>query len=223
MNFYKVKKSTFLLLFTFSLTSCLDIVEEISFNKQGGGNFQFTVNLGQSKVQLKSAMLLDSIKGHKVPDKAEIIEHLEQLKIKLSKTSGISHVTTIHDFDNFIFKIKFDFVNTNALNEAINSTFSDIKLLDKKKAENYQKYTFQSDKFERIIQWQQIDNWERLEEAKSLKQASYTAIYRFEKLIQSYTNKEAKLAKNQKALLLQANIWDLLKQSKNLNNTLYLN
>ena len=56
MNF----KTIFSLLLLFSFTSCFEIVEDISFKKDGSGVLKLILNLSQSKNEINTLMKLDS-------------------------------------------------------------------------------------------------------------------------------------------------------------------
>jgi len=44
-----------------SLSSCFEIVEEITMNDDGSGNILMTLNFSRSKSKIKSILLMDSI------------------------------------------------------------------------------------------------------------------------------------------------------------------
>ena len=55
-----------------TLSSCIEIIDDISFNEDGSGTFKYNINLSSSKVKINSALALDSIDGKKVPSRLEI-------------------------------------------------------------------------------------------------------------------------------------------------------
>lgn len=114
-----LNKLIVLFLLTSCLTGCFEIIEDVSFNKDGSGKFKVLVNYSMSKSQITKIMSQDTIAGQKIPSKEEIKLNITRVMTQLKNQDGITNVTYSTDFDNFIFKATFDFKNTNALNLAV--------------------------------------------------------------------------------------------------------
>ena len=106
-----MKKHLSIILLCLITTSCLEILDDITFNIDGSGTFKYTVNLSSSQVKLNSILALDSIDGKKVPSVNEIQEKIEVFAASLSTQEGISNVYIDTNYQQFIFKIQCDFSN----------------------------------------------------------------------------------------------------------------
>ena len=76
---------TFLLLVfsLFGLTSCIEIIDDVTVNNDGSGSLKYTINLSASKVKINSILALDSLEGRPVPSKEELEERIVSFKKKL--------------------------------------------------------------------------------------------------------------------------------------------
>ena len=92
-------------LLIFSLNSCIEILDDISFNTHGSGDFKYTINLSSSKLKINSILALDSLDGKKVPSKLEIENKIGELIKILNCQEGISDVIISEDYEHYIFKI----------------------------------------------------------------------------------------------------------------------
>src|SRR5574343_129436 len=111
---------SFLLILSFlGLTSCIEIIDDISLKNDGSGTLKYTINLSSSKVKINSILALDSLDGRKVPSIPEMEERIVSFKKKLSTKTGISNVTIESDFTNYIFKLQCDFTSVIALQNAL--------------------------------------------------------------------------------------------------------
>ena len=59
----------FLFLFLASLSSFIEILDDITFNADGSGELNYTINLSSSKLKINSILALDTLNGKKVPNK----------------------------------------------------------------------------------------------------------------------------------------------------------
>jgi hypothetical protein len=103
----------------FGLTSCIEIIDDITLKNDGSGTLKYTINLSESKVKINSILALDSLDGKKVPSIPEMEERIASFKKKLSAKTGISNVTIESNFTNYIFKLQCDFTNVVALQNAL--------------------------------------------------------------------------------------------------------
>jgi hypothetical protein len=110
--------SIILLFLSLSLSSCFDIIHDVTVTENGSGNFGLTANLSKSKSQISKILSIDSIQGFNIPSIKEIDQKLAHLKSELSKIEGITNINITKDFENYIFKLNFDFKHLNDLNKA---------------------------------------------------------------------------------------------------------
>lgn len=207
----------------FSLTSCFDIIDEVNLNTDGSGDMTLTVNLSKSKTKIASVMLLDSINNHKVPSKNDIELALEEAVNYLNDRNGISNVTKTADYKNYIFSINYHFNSVENINSAIK------ELLGKQKMQlfsNSYKYDLTKKIFsinykyysESKTQFNNLKNTDK----DVFTDAVYTSIYRFNNEVTEYSNKNAKLSKSKKAMMLRTSALDLINGKINLTNQIHL-
>ncbi len=207
----------------FLCTSCFEIIEEVSFNKDGSGHVTLTMNLSKSKTKLNSMMLLDSINNYKVPSKTEIKNQITQAVLKVKKIEGISNVENSSDFNEYIFTVSCDFTNVEALNEVISkfSTKKDAELIKQQ-----QHFSFNKDQntFTRNYHYDVSNEFKKtkMEDRKVFETASMTTIYRFETPIVSSKNPTAKISRSKKAIMLRVNAQDLIKDKNSIKNQIKL-
>ena len=212
------------LLSLISLSSCIEIIDDLSINDDGSGTFKYTVNLSSSKVKVNSILALDSLDGKKVPSIEDIAADIETVISQLKVQDGISNVQMESNFDDFIFKLQCDFKSVDKLQEAIKEI---IRIQSKReKIEELESdwITFSDNKLIRSIPNITVEKAKQLktEDAEALKLGSYTSITRFESEIESVENPEAKLAKNNKAVMLRTSTYKMTVNSGLLDNTIYL-
>ena len=82
----------FLFLFLASLSSCIEILDDITFNADGSGELNYTINLSSSKLKINSILALDTLSGKKVPNKEEIQAKVSELLKVLNCQEGLSDV-----------------------------------------------------------------------------------------------------------------------------------
>jgi len=218
------KKICFYILLIFSFTSCFEVVEDVSFKKDGSGFFKLIVNLSQSKNEMKSLMKLDSSSGYKVPNENEMNAYLDQALINLKTTEGLSNVSIKRDFNNWIFELNTNFNNTKSLERGLQNMKNEFS---EGKANIFiNKLTFDGKILEREIQISDEETREQLNKAtekRILSKAKYTTIYRFESTIENVSNKKAKISPSRKAIMLQNNVLNLVNGIESLKNTVKLN
>lgn len=196
------------------LCSCFEITEKIKHHDNQSGEYSITVDFSQSWFKTKSAMLLEEVDGVKIPSEQEITQKLLDFKRSASKIEGISNIITKTDFDNYIFTIRLDYQNLKALNAALNS-------INKQKNQVY----FAGDKnnFQRIASYSFPENLLKDPKKKlDLEQANVIAIYTFDRDVASVNNGNSKISKNKKTIFLKHNVYNVLKKSALMNNSIQL-
>ncbi len=227
INSILLKQSTtafFLILILFCFSSCFEVIEEISLKNNGSGNAAITLNLSKSKTKVASIMLLDSIKGYKVPTKQKIQQELDEVVDYLKKTEGISNVKKTLDLENYIASVSFLFKDISNINSVNQNILKKLKI----KSANNSSYTYSKSKntFTRNYEYtnEASVQYNKLKgDVKNIfKDAFYTSIYRFENGITTYSNKTANLSKTKKAIMLKSSVLDLINKKTNISNTIQL-
>ena len=113
----------FFFILLFLLTSCVELIDEIQLNNDGSGKFKYVINLSQSKTNVSSMLLLDSINGKKNLKLPEIKEKINSFKQNLSKQEGISNVLITENYTDYIIKFECNFENLEKLKTAIENSF----------------------------------------------------------------------------------------------------
>lgn len=190
-----IKLTSIILLFlSLSLTSCFDVIQDVTVKENGSGKFGLTVNLSKSKSQIDKILTQDSIRGFHIPSVKEINSKLIKLKAELNKLDGISNVNIDKDFENFIFKLNFDFDHINNLNGAQ----IELAKLDPK-IDQPIRYSFSSKEFsctysEKLLQ--KADNELVKYKLGELKSADLITILRFDKQVKNCSGSTCKISKN---------------------------
>ncbi len=204
-------------------TSCFEIIEEVSFNKDGSGHVTLTVNLSKSRTKLNSIMLLDSINNYKVPSKIEIKNKIAQVIQKIKQIEGISNVKNSSDFNDYIFTVSCNFTNVEALNTVI-SNFSSKKEASIIKQQQHFSFDTSQNTFTRNYHYDLSQEFKKtnMEDRKVFETATMTTIYRFESPIISSKNPTAKISGSKKAIMLRVNAQDIIKNKNTIKNQIKL-
>lgn len=205
------------------LTSCFDIVDEINVNKDGSGEITLTANLSKSKTKIASIMLMDSINGHKVPQKADIEKILNDAEAYLKNAAGISHISKKADFENYIFSISCRFKSVENLDNIISEVTKDLKVKPVMVSYAYDaaKKVFSKNYIYTPEAKKQYDKL-KAEDRKVFDEAYYTTIFRFENEVASASNALSKISSSNKAVMLKTAALDFINGDVSLSNTIQL-
>lgn len=208
----------------FLLSSCFQVVEEVTLKNDGTGEMQLTVNFSQSKSKLASIMLMDSLNGYKIPREKDIQEFMAETVDYLKKSKGISNVKKTLDLKNYIATVTFSFKDLSDINGLTK------KLLEKEKGKApVNSYAFEkaSGQVKRVYQYSPAmkKEYDKLKpkDRELFKTAGFTSIFRFDKAIASSTNKTAKVSPSGKAIMIKSTALGLIFGSANISNTIQLN
>jgi hypothetical protein len=217
---------TFSLLFfcALSLSSCIELIDDIKINNDGSGTLKYTVNLSSSKVKVTSILALDSVNGIRVPSISELNERIADFQKKLDTKPGISNVTVESDFENFVFKLRCDFTSVTALQTAIKEVVRD-ELRDKNVPELDAIWlNWDGQKLVRSIPEISVKKTTEFqqEDIVLLKQGTYTSITRFERPVDHYDNPSAQISANKMNVMIKTNPHALSQNTSLLDNIIYL-
>ena len=215
----------FLLFLLFSMTSCIEIFDDLTLHNDGTGTFKYNVNLSASRLKINSILALDSLNGKKIPSISEIQDEIERIKTLLSEKEGISNVKVENNFDDFIFKFQCDFQSITALEDAIKSIIESENLVKNLENMSEKWFLWEENKFQRIIPDVILKNQRELNasEIDELSKGKYTSVTRFDRIINTFDNENAKLSASKTAIMLQTNIYALILDANLLENTIQLN
>lgn len=217
-------KNLFLVLCSvFFLSSCFEIIEEIDLNSDGSGALTYTLNLSQSKTKINSIMLLDSLNGHKIPDKSLIRSKISEVLVKIKSAEGLSNVKSSQDFDNYIFTFSCNFKDAEALNKASEYIKESYNIKDPNlNSSDHFSYNTSSKTFRRKGDYKGKAEPKEMqgEEFAGLDNAEFTAIYRFDQEVKSASNSNAKISPNNKAVMLKYKAMEVATGKKSIENTI---
>jgi hypothetical protein len=108
--------STLLLLL---LSSCIELIDDLTIHNDGSGTFKYILNLSASKIKVNSILALDSVDGKKVPSLNEITEKLNSFALNLKTQPGITNVSMLIKEEDLIVKFSCDFASINELHNAL--------------------------------------------------------------------------------------------------------
>jgi hypothetical protein len=213
------------LLFILGLfTSCVEIWDDLTLNNDGTGTLRYKINLSESQVKVNSILALDSLDGKPVPSKAQISAKINEFVRILDAQVGISNVLVEENYTDFIFKFSCDFSSIRNLQDGIKLSIAQISNEKITTGADQSWLSWDGNTLVRSIPayvTQQIKNY-KLEDAELLKQGVYTSIARFERPVASFENKLGTLSKNQMAVMVRTNTFELKENQHLLDNTIVL-
>lgn len=206
----------------FTLSSCIEILDDITFNPDGSGEFNYTINLSSSKLKINSILALDSLDGKKVPSKLEIQEKVSDLIGVLNCQEGIKGVTLEDNYDNYIFKVSLHFDNVESLLNAFKETMKASGNAAEEYVSNDNWVSW--DGVTLIRQIPDLSSFKfrlvKNEDQELMRNGMYTSISRFDSTVEKIENPSAILAKNNKAVMLRSSLFDVFGNPSIMNNTI---
>lgn len=201
----------------FIFSSCFELIEDLSLNKDGSGNLKVKLNLSASATKIKGVMALDSIDGKAVPSKNDVRDTLQKYKTALLEQPGISAVKTEIDFEYYIINLSIDFDSLVALENAVESL--------SKKAQNVKWASWNGSQFQRygLSMLQPVVDKIKVKDKEKLSEATYVSITRFDKEVLKMSNTNAVLAANKKAVMQRFNVLDVINSPESVKNTIEVN
>lgn len=207
-----------------SLSSCLEIIDDLSIHPDGSGNFKYTVNLSSSKVKINSYLALDSLDGKKVPSIEEISARVNDVVGQLKDQEGISNLSFESDYTDFIFRLSFDFSSLESLQSGVKTIIERESKGKTIEELDHIWLTYEDHALVRSVPKINVERANRLnsEEIAQLKTGKYTSITRFQEQIDSCKNATAFLSKNRKAVMLRTDPYSLIQNTALLDNAIYI-
>jgi hypothetical protein len=214
----------FIFLVLFGLSSCIEIIDDLSLKSDGSGTFKYSVNLSSSKIKVNSILALDSIDGKKVPSIDDIKQKIDQFIKTLDAQNGISNVKVEENYTDFIFKFQCDFTSVLTLQEGLKQS---IVILSKEKSIpqlDHNWLTWDGNKLVRSIPEITGKKINEINDTdiELLKKGSYTSITRFDKVVEKFENQAAQLSKSKMAVMVKTDTYRLKENQEILENTIYL-
>ena len=208
-----------LFLLCISLTSCFELVEQISINEDGTGEMTVTLNMFESKQKLQTFMEApESMHGYKAPDQSEVEAFFEGVVATVSEVEGITNVKSDIYYEDFIFSISGSFDDVSAMEEAVKKfTHGMSRGVISLKNE----YKYEDGVFTRTFESPyKAENYEEIPMMQRviLKSAKLISVYRFEKEITGMTSADTQLSFDKKEARFESNLSDIVSGAKTINN-----
>ena len=217
-----MKNYIFFVLLCFTLSSCIEILDDVTFNADGSGEFKYTINLSSSKLKINSILALDSLDGKKVPSKLELQEKVSDLIGILNCQEGIEGVTLEENYDNYIFKVSLHFANVESLLAAFKEIMDEAGNTAKEDKSNYNWVSW--DGITLIRQIPDLSSFKfrlvKNEDQELMRNGMYTSISRFHSPVEQIQNPSAILSKNNKAVMLRSSLLDVFGNPSIMDNTI---
>lgn len=206
------------------LTSCVEIIDDLTLNLDGSGSLRYNLNLSSSKVKINSILALDSLDGKKVPTVPEIKAKVSRIEDLLNEQEGIENATIEADYSNFIFKLNCDFQSLEELQTAMKAVTIDQNKNQPIPELDYNWLSFSDSTLQRSVPDVTIKKSKEIKESDRnlLKNGTYTSITRFESEVDHYDNENAKLSANRKAVMVRTDPYSLTQNPHLLDNVIYL-
>ena len=213
--------STLLLLL---LSSCIELIDDLTIHNDGSGTFKYVLNLSASKIKVNSILALDSIDGKKVPSLNEISEKLNSFALNLKTQPGITNVSMVINEEDLIVKFSCDFASINEFHNALRAAILFMNNGKEIKELNQNWLSWDGKILKRNIPLLSLTISEELKETELdlLKTGSYTSINRFDRPIDHVEKPETKLNPSKTASMLKVNTFDLQNNYSLIENTIYL-
>lgn len=204
-----------------TLSSCVDIFDEIILHPDGSGTYKYTVNMSASKVKINSILALDSVDGKRVPKLPEIKEKIELYRSKLEEKEGISNVKVEANYDDFIFKISCNFDNVADLQNGIREIVKEESKDKNDPAFDENWLSWDGKILTRITpNFQSVIHKLKPEDQEKLKDGKYISVSRFDKPVSKCDNNQAQISPTKTAVLIKSSTYSVATNPTVLKNTI---
>jgi hypothetical protein len=201
------------------LSGCITIIEKYTIHKDGSGSMEYIIDM--SEMYEMMASFTDSTEENET---MELDQSLRVALPVLSNTNGISNVELTGDISRYIAGIKFDFKDTESLNQALavilegeESSGTPAQYVEIK-GKNFTRFSLTSKEFnkEDLLGSQEFDT----ETTKSiLESMKYKISVSFDKKVKKVTTL-ANFTQDEKTVLIEANFSDIFDNTEILKTTI---
>lgn len=207
-----------------SLSSCLEITEQVRLHNNGSGQFTLTVDMNQAQPLIELAnSLSDNEDG--ADAKTELHTGMDESYERLKTVKGIGQPVIIKSKDGLLSGITFEFSNVAALNKAIN--------VMRKNEQPQQYFTYQQGQLHRLNTLDQqikveaasdnnLPNIDMTVNGSSIKDIMKSMVYRteyvFDTPVKDVSNKEATLSADRRKVTVERYLLDDTHKAGTLEN-----
>jgi len=207
-----------------SLTSCVEIIDDLTLRLDGSGILKYNLNLSSSKVKINSVLALDSLDGKKVPSLYDIKIKVARIETLLNEQPGISDAQIEADYDNFILRLSCNFESLSELQSALKAVIISENQNKPIPELDYTWLAFSNNELQRSVPELTIKKYAEIKDGDRdlLRNGTYTSITRFETEVDKFDNDKAQLSANKKAVMIRTDPHSLMLNPKLLDNVIYL-
>jgi len=209
-----MKKFLFLLIIPiFFLTSCIEIIEETTINKDKSGKVILGFDIAGVGFFLNAIgnyidiSLFNEIKA--LPNASEKI---------LKRISGIKNIKAVSNERKNLYSISFEFEDTKALNKAYYKLFDYEKKWYEPKIIKISNNKIKKRNIAPFIRYYVKKEQKRIKEIDLLKKVKYKSIYHLPDEVKKVSNPRAKVSKNKRTVTYECNIQELLNTKVDIGN-----
>ncbi len=206
------------------MSSCLELIDDVTFNENGSGQIKLTLNLSKSKTQIEKLLQEDQINGVKIPSISTIDEHIAATVNTLNTTQGISEVSHSFDKKNYILKLNYSFSSIKTLNNSFNIALN--TLIQKEQRISFP-IEFRANE-KGITKSVNADFIHSLDKElggfgfMELGSSSLVSIFRFDSMVNSTSNSSTKISKSGKSTFTKLLLSEILDTPNKGNITVHL-
>lgn len=198
------------LLLLISVSSCVDIFDDITIHEDGSGTYKYTINLSASKIKINSILALDSIDGKRVPKLEEIKERIEGYREKLDEEEGVSNVKVDANYDDFIFKISLDFESVAQLQNAVRNLVKEESNDKENPLFNENWLTWDGKQLIRSVpNFQSPIHRLKPEDQEAMKSGKYISVSRFDKPVLKCDHPQAQISQSKTAVMVKSTTFNV--------------
>jgi hypothetical protein len=214
----------FFISLTLLLSSCIELIDDLTLHNDGSGTFKYTINLSSSKIKVNSILALDSLDGKKVPTMAEIKAKISNFSAILKNQEGLSNVSISLNEVDLIIKFSCDFNTISNLQNGLKTTLvaMDNAKITSEINQNWLSWDGKILKRNIPLLSLTVSDQLRQTDLDLLKTGSYTTINRFDRPIEKVDSPNSKINPAKTATMLKVNTFDLQNNYSLLDNCIYL-
>jgi|SRR5690554_82434 len=221
---YKIFKYLIFLVLPIVLSSCFELIEDITLNQKGSGQYKLTLNLSASTTRVNSVMAMDSIDGKKLPTRDELEIELQEYLKKLDSKKGISSVNGSLNTNNWIIKIDLAFESLDQLQAGLLEVSQEINKHKTSDNVNEVQLSYQDNLYIRKFGVLIPEKWQNQiksdKDFNRLNDGKCVFIQRFDQEVTEVSSAEARISKSKKAVMLQLSPAEIVNHPEKLDYTI---
>ncbi len=214
----RLKVLIIIILTSFSLTSCIEIIEEMWVKKDRSGKVSLRVESGA--VGFLFTTLGDYIQPKML---TEITSAPATYAKKLKEVKGVSKVHTVNDLKNGQLGLSFEFANPSALNHAWYSFLGLDKKFYHPRLYKISRHKLKKKNIHPYLQRYLLENKEQISSPEILKLIRFVTIYHLPGTIKKSKNQENTKLKQDTIVIQSHSVESLMKDKTDLSQVIHFN